>query len=235
MDRIYLLNDNQRLVPMTQADYISEDLLQTLLADYPDLLTPDKIGTEPRRWLLISRETGVPDQEDGLYGRWALDHLFLDHRQIFFRQVSGSDEIVKETVPRIFHQRRPDAELRAGEQIQHGRREQMRGRMAIERQRLRVVGRDHLYRGIPFERKREIDQPPIHLGREGLLHHALRQRRLRELPHRRAGRHTALGSIGEGDSDGGQGALKSEVRSQKSEVSSEASSEVSSEVSLEVG
>jgi hypothetical protein len=78
MDKIYLLDDNQRLVSMTHADYISEDLLQTLLADYPDLLTPDKIGPEPRRWLLISRETGVPDQEDGSYGRWALDHLFLD-------------------------------------------------------------------------------------------------------------------------------------------------------------
>ena len=32
---------------------------------------------EPRRWLLISREVGVPAEENGA-GRWSLDHLFVD-------------------------------------------------------------------------------------------------------------------------------------------------------------
>lgn len=77
MDRIYLV-DGERLVSMTQEGYINEDRLQVLLADYPDLMTPEQIGDAPRRWLLISRETPVPDQEDYLYGRWSLDHLFLD-------------------------------------------------------------------------------------------------------------------------------------------------------------
>jgi hypothetical protein len=31
----------------------------------------------PRRWLLVAREIGIPDQESG-GDRWALDHLFLD-------------------------------------------------------------------------------------------------------------------------------------------------------------
>ncbi len=32
---------------------------------------------EPRRWLLISREVGIPGEEGG-GERWSLDHLFLD-------------------------------------------------------------------------------------------------------------------------------------------------------------
>jgi hypothetical protein len=41
-------------------------------------MTPEQIGDAPRRGLVISRETPVPDQEEYLYGRWSLDHLFLD-------------------------------------------------------------------------------------------------------------------------------------------------------------
>ena len=32
---------------------------------------------DPRRWLLVRREMGVPDEELGS-DRWSLDHLFLD-------------------------------------------------------------------------------------------------------------------------------------------------------------
>src|SRR5262249_49565633 len=38
-------------------------------------------GAAPRRWLLISREMGVPSEEEG-GGRWSLDHLFLDQDAI---------------------------------------------------------------------------------------------------------------------------------------------------------
>jgi hypothetical protein len=34
-------------------------------------------GDEPRRWLLISREMGIPGEAEG-GDRWSLDHLFLD-------------------------------------------------------------------------------------------------------------------------------------------------------------
>jgi hypothetical protein len=36
---------------------------------------------EPRRWLLISREAGIPDSEGGR-ARWSLDHLFIDQDSI---------------------------------------------------------------------------------------------------------------------------------------------------------
>ncbi|MGL5083836.1 MAG: hypothetical protein ACRC8A_20325 [Microcoleaceae cyanobacterium] len=79
---IYLVQDDDRLVEMTEQPYDSEDQLQELLETYPNLLAGDEIdrGT-PRRWLLISREATIPAEEN-LGSRWALDHLFLDQDAI---------------------------------------------------------------------------------------------------------------------------------------------------------
>jgi hypothetical protein len=67
---------------MEEAPYDSEELLQKLLANHPDLLAGDQIDAEdPRRWLLVSREMAVPGEQDGA-GRWSLDHLFLDQDAI---------------------------------------------------------------------------------------------------------------------------------------------------------
>jgi len=76
--KIYLLQDNGTLQSMTERSYVNEERLQVLLRDYPDLLGGDQIdGNEPRRWLLISREVGVPFEEAGR--QWmSLDHLFVD-------------------------------------------------------------------------------------------------------------------------------------------------------------
>ena len=77
-DKIYLVTQDGALSPMEEHRYDSEDLLQGLLETYPDLLAGDQMDREsPRRWRLISREIGIPDQEGG-GDRWALDHLFLD-------------------------------------------------------------------------------------------------------------------------------------------------------------
>ena len=79
---IYLIQEDGELVELTEQAYDSEDLLQALLARYPRLLAGDQIDrAAPRRWLLISREVGVPSEEEGA-GRWALDHLFLDQDAI---------------------------------------------------------------------------------------------------------------------------------------------------------
>jgi len=80
--RIYLLNEDSKLIPMEEGTYDSESLLQKLLADHPDLLAGDQINAEhPRRWLLVTREMSVPGEQDGA-GRWSLDHLFLDQDAI---------------------------------------------------------------------------------------------------------------------------------------------------------
>jgi len=75
---IYLIKGEDVLVEMTEHLYDSEDKLQGLLEKYPLLLAGDQINNdEPRVWLPIAREKGVPDTKDGSY-KWYLDHLFLD-------------------------------------------------------------------------------------------------------------------------------------------------------------
>ncbi|MFM7836983.1 MAG: hypothetical protein ACKPJD_34750, partial [Planctomycetaceae bacterium] len=64
--QIYLLEDHDRLLEMREATYDSESLLQELLAKYPSLLAGEQMDLEtPRRWILVSREYGVPGEEDG--------------------------------------------------------------------------------------------------------------------------------------------------------------------------
>lgn len=76
-DDIYLIQDG-KLVEMSASAYDSEALLQQLLAEYPNLLAGAQVDpVAPRRWLLVSREVGVPSQESGV-NRWSIDHLFLD-------------------------------------------------------------------------------------------------------------------------------------------------------------
>jgi hypothetical protein len=75
---IFLIRDNEALVELTSMPYDSEALLQGLLEQYPNLLVGDQIDpVAPRRWLLVTREAGVPSELDG-GDRWSIDHLFLD-------------------------------------------------------------------------------------------------------------------------------------------------------------
>lgn len=74
----YIVDGDGTLTEMSQAAYDSEDMLQGLLANYPDLLAGDQMDPEaPRRWLLVAREKSVPGDTDGPT-RWSLDHLFVD-------------------------------------------------------------------------------------------------------------------------------------------------------------
>ena len=66
MPGIFLLKNDDQLIEMTNQKYESEDLLQGLLAKYPNLLAGDQMDSEsPRRWLLISREAAIPSEEGG--------------------------------------------------------------------------------------------------------------------------------------------------------------------------
>src|SRR5262245_33883183 len=53
---IYLIKSDGSLVEMAEEPYQTEDLLQRLLAQYPNVLAGEGLGQEPRRWLLIARE-----------------------------------------------------------------------------------------------------------------------------------------------------------------------------------
>lgn len=77
-DGIFLVSKNGGLVEMRQRPYETEAVLQELLANHPKILAGDLVDTDdPRRWLLVSREMGVPSEEGG-GNKWSCDHLFLD-------------------------------------------------------------------------------------------------------------------------------------------------------------
>lgn len=101
---IYLIQDEDRLVEMTEQAYDSEDQLQELLEKYPNLLAGDQIDrATPRRWLSISREMQVPAEEDGT-GKWPLEHLFFDQDGIptlVEVKSSSSPEIRRKIVGRM--------------------------------------------------------------------------------------------------------------------------------------
>jgi len=79
---IYLIGEDGGLSELQERAYDSELLLQSLLADYPNLLAGDQIDSvSPRRWLLVAREMGLPGEETG-GDRWSVDHLFLDQEAI---------------------------------------------------------------------------------------------------------------------------------------------------------
>lgn len=79
---MFLIQNDDSLIEMEEQTYPSEDYLQKLLATYPNLLAGNQIDeTNPRRWLLISREVGLPAEENGS-DRWSVDLLFLDQDAI---------------------------------------------------------------------------------------------------------------------------------------------------------
>lgn len=79
---IFNIQDDGTLVEMNEQPFANEDIFQTLLEQYPNLLAGDQINSDdPRRWLLVRREMGIPGDELGS-GRWSLDHLFLDQDAI---------------------------------------------------------------------------------------------------------------------------------------------------------
>jgi hypothetical protein len=79
---IFLLDPRGELTEMSESPFEAELDFQVLLARHPNLLAGDQIDPgEPRRWLLVTREVGIPDDEDA-GARWSLDHLFLDQHGV---------------------------------------------------------------------------------------------------------------------------------------------------------
>ncbi len=77
-EQIFILNKNQSLVELNESEFVNERQFQELLENYPKLISGSQINPDnPRKWLLISREFGVPDEESG-NNKWSLDHLFID-------------------------------------------------------------------------------------------------------------------------------------------------------------
>lgn len=81
-DDVIFIRRDERLVALAAAPYEAEAALQRLLEHYPQLLAGYQMDrADPRRFVLVCRETPVADHEGGS-GRWSLDHLFLDQDAI---------------------------------------------------------------------------------------------------------------------------------------------------------
>ena len=77
MDHIYV-RANGRMERLEERRFGSEDAIQRLIAEHPDLIGGGRIRPDdPRRWLLVTREQGVAE-ESGAGDRWAVDHLLID-------------------------------------------------------------------------------------------------------------------------------------------------------------
>ena len=81
-ERIYTRGDQGNLEPLEEEPFSTEDELQLLIAENPELLDGEQIRPgEPRRWLLITREKGISETlHTG--ARWAVDHLIVDQDAI---------------------------------------------------------------------------------------------------------------------------------------------------------
>jgi len=77
--KIFLIDDEgKNIKEMVETPYKTEDVLQRLLVLKPDLLPGNQLNPEnPRRWILVKQEMGVPDSAS-TGDRWSIDHLFLD-------------------------------------------------------------------------------------------------------------------------------------------------------------
>ena len=77
-ERIYTSSSDGRLEPLEETLFSSEDELQALLADHPELLDGEQIRPgDARRWILVTREKGIAPSQ-GEAARWSVDHLLID-------------------------------------------------------------------------------------------------------------------------------------------------------------
>ena len=70
-EKIYIRNASGEFEPLTEERFETEELLQKLIGEHPELLGGDQMRPDdPLRWILVRREMPIED--------WAIDHLLLD-------------------------------------------------------------------------------------------------------------------------------------------------------------
>lgn len=81
--KIFLVNEvADELLALEETGYVTESVLQDFLTKHPDLIPGDQINQDdPRRWLLVASEMGVPGAADE-GDTWSLYHLLLDQDRI---------------------------------------------------------------------------------------------------------------------------------------------------------
>ena len=103
--KIFLLQEGNKLVEMEEREYISEDILQDLIANYPNLLAGYEMDqNEPRKWLLVQRELFLYCEDEYGSDKFYLDHLFLDQDgipTIVETKLSSNSELRRQVVAQM--------------------------------------------------------------------------------------------------------------------------------------
>jgi hypothetical protein len=97
---IFIIKEDNKLLKMQETSYDSEEILQKLLDSYPDLLAGDQMNRDnPRKWLPIAREFGIPTGMNAT-SQWRIDHFFIDQDSIptFIEVKRSSDTRIRREV-----------------------------------------------------------------------------------------------------------------------------------------
>ena len=99
-ERIYNRGGDGGLEPLQEQPFSTEDELQALIAQHPELLDGEQIRPgDPRRWILITREKGIARTLDsGAW--WSLDHLLVDQDAVptLVEVKRGSNPEIRRTI-----------------------------------------------------------------------------------------------------------------------------------------
>ena len=92
-DSIFLLSGTDEIERVPYRMYETENLLQSLVDKHPELIVGEQINPDlPPKWIVVRREAGIPDSDDG-GSRWSVDHLLLDqHGRPTFVEVKRSSD-----------------------------------------------------------------------------------------------------------------------------------------------
>lgn len=99
-ERIYTRSEAGSLEPLEEERFSSEETLQELIAQHPELLDGEQMRPDdPRRWILVSREQGIAEELGGA-ARWSLDHLLIDQDAVptLVEVKRGANSEVRRTV-----------------------------------------------------------------------------------------------------------------------------------------
>ena len=77
-ERIYTSAGDGKPEALNETPFPTEDELQALIAEHPQLLDGAQIRPgDARRWFLVTREKGIAASA-GAAARWAVDHVIID-------------------------------------------------------------------------------------------------------------------------------------------------------------
>ena len=75
---LHVRRENGALVALEETPFSTENELQVLIAEHPELLDGEQMRPgDARRWILITREKGIA-ASSGEATKWAVDHLIID-------------------------------------------------------------------------------------------------------------------------------------------------------------